>query len=424
MELGAPPPVLCQERLGILNMDAGRYEVTCNGRVPSDVLGHIQANAGVTGGAILEHFGRPPFGTPPDVLRAVIIGLLRGAKIRVTLPDVGMVTSVRDEGVRELLKEGGLRKATFEHNSRLIITPRDIVAMCTMFKDSMNVDVARNHDAVADAVHARFAGVRERLTDVEGRFRHLPRNAAWPDVMVKLGTALEACRRNRNVEPTLIAVKKNIHPLRDGLILLRKMETDLSEATIETLRQAEDVLRHCWPGLQALGADDEARAAATAISAHLETERAWEDAADLVPRVEQVRSAYRARRKAILDAHATKVEQLLTRLKLRDGFEKLGPDQRHQVLRHLSEGALPGTDEKAVAPPIEALEAQLAGRREVAESKALAQLDAFLETPTVDLDLGLHRREIKTEGELNSVLEDIRGRVLAELGAGHRVRLK
>jgi hypothetical protein len=37
-ELAAPPPVFGQERLGLLTLDAGRYEVTCHGRVPTDVL--------------------------------------------------------------------------------------------------------------------------------------------------------------------------------------------------------------------------------------------------------------------------------------------------------------------------------------------------------------------------------------------------
>ncbi|HQP39135.1 MAG TPA: hypothetical protein PLI95_28325, partial [Polyangiaceae bacterium] len=318
----------------------------------------------------------------------------------------------------------GLRKARIIPNTDEDVSQRDLNAICKTFHDVLNVEVARNSDAIHAAVTARFAAVRERLTSVSERFRQLPRNTAWPETLTRLERALESCRRDRKVKPTLIAVKRNLSALRDGITLLRRMETDLTEATTETLRQAEDAHQLCWPGLQALGADPEVRAAATDIAAHLVTERAWEDAAELRPKVELVRTAYRIRRKAILDAHAHEVELLIERLKLRDGFEKLDPDQRHQVVRHLSEGALAGTDEKAVAPPIEALEALLAAKRAMAESKALAQLDGFLNIATVDVALNVAGREIKSEAELDLLLDEIRRRVLHELGSKHRVRLK
>jgi hypothetical protein len=129
-----------------------------------------------------------------------------------------------------------------------------------------------------------------------------------------------------------------------------------------------------------------------------------------------------------LDADAKEVDLAIERLKRRSGFERLDPDQRHQVLRHLREGAAPGTDERAVAPALEALEGQLAARRDVAEAKALAQLDALLETlgetPVVEVALDLGGREIETEAELERLLDEVRRRILHQLAARHRVRLR
>jgi hypothetical protein len=119
---------------------------------------------------------------------------------------------------------------------------------------------------------------------------------------------------------------------------------------------------------------------------------------------------------------------LRDRIKRKDGFDRLDGDQRHAVLRHLTEGTAPGTDEKAIAPALEALEGQLATRREAAESKALAQFDAFRETvgalPVVEISLGLGGREIDSEAELDRLLADLRARILHELTAKHRVRLR
>jgi len=423
-ELVAPPPVICQDRLGILSLDAGRYEVTCGGRVPTDVLAYVKDSPGVTGGSVLEHFGRPPYGTPPDVLRAVVVGLLRGGKVRVELTGVGELTSVRDEGARDLMKDTGLRKAKLFENTKETLKPRDRNAICTLFKTQLNADVARDNDAIAIAVSAKFASVRERLTNLGETFRKLPRDTVYPEALTKLERALETCRRDRKVEPTVLAVKRSLPALRDGLTLLRRMESDVTDQAVDILRQAEDVWKVLWPGLDASGATEEVRAAALAIRAHLETERPWEDTADLVPQIQLVRDAYRARRRSILEAHATKVDRAMEQIKRRNGMEKLDPDQRHEVLLYLTEGAASGTDEKSVAPPLEALEALLSARREAAETRALARLDALLGTPTVEVDLRLPGREIKNEADLEKLVNEIRERVLAELGVKHVVRLK
>ena len=423
-ELVAPPPVLCQERLGLLALDSGRYEVKCNGRVPMDVIAYVRDNPGVTGASLLEHFGRPPHGTPPDVLRAVVVGLLRGGRVRVEMTGAGELTSVRDEGARDLLKDTGLRKARLFENTKETLSARDRNAICVLFRDLLGADIARDNDAIAIAVADRFARVRDRLTSLAERFRRLPRDTDYPETLTKLERALETCRRDRRVEPTVLSLKRSLPALRDGLTLLRRMESDVTDEAIDILRQAEDVWKLLWPGLASMGTTEQAHASAKTLQAHLETERPWEDTAELAPHVEVVREAYRAKRRGILDAHATKVDGIIERLKRRDGMERLDPDQRYDVLRYLSEGAASGTDDKAVAPPLEALEALLAMRRETAEAKALARLDALLGTPTVDVVLDFAGREIKTEADLDRVVDELRRKVLLELGANHVVRLK
>ena len=426
-DLSAPPPVFGQERLGLLSLDAGRYELTCNGRVPSDVFRFIK-QSGATGSTLLAHFGGPPHGVPPDVLRAVVLGLLRAGKIRVEIPGESDLTSVRDQGARELLKETVLRKARITENTTTVVDPRTRTAICNFFKEQLGKEVARDNDAIADAVAEKFGAIRDRLDAIATTFRRLPKDVAFPKALTELGAAIERCRRDRKVEPTVLAVKRSLDALRDGMVLLRRMETDLTPAAIDAIVKAEDVLRYAWPGLAAVGASEEARAAAAAIEAHLRTERPWEDAPELTAHVERIRSEVRARRRAILDAHERAVEAGLERLKRRPGFDRLDPDQRHAVLHHLREGGAAGTDENAIAPALEGLETHLAARRDAAERKAITQLDATLEaigaTPVVEVTVELSGREIENEAELDRLLVEIRTRVVHELSAHHRVRLR
>jgi hypothetical protein len=206
------------------------------------------------------------------------------------------------------------------------------------------------------------------------------------------------------------------------------MESDLADAAVTAVNTATEIHTYEWPGLLGIGPTDEARAAAASLHAHLRTERPWEDVGQLAQHADVVRGEFRERRRAILARHEVELEQALDRIKRREGFDRLDPDQRHKVLQHLREGAAAGTDDKAIAPPLEALEGLLAARREAGERRAVQQLDAFRESsgarPVVEVPLGLSGREIETEADLDRLLADLRARILQELSAKHRVRLK
>jgi hypothetical protein len=427
-DLSAPPPVFGDEKLGILSLDASRYEAACKGRVPQEILKQVRDEGAMTGATLIAKLGGPPHGVPPDVTRAAVVGLLRGGKIRVELAGGPDITSVRDEGARELLKDGGFRKARISENTTEKPLPRDINAICGLFKEQLGKDLARDSNAIADAVVQYFPDIRRRLNELDHRFRRLPKGTAYPNALKKLEAALENCCRDRRAEPTLLAVKRALNPLRDGLTLLRRMESELNEDAVTAVGMAGEVWTYEWPGLAAIGPSEAARSAASVIDAHLKVERPWEDTSDLAKQADCIRSEYRERRRAILARHEHELEAAIARIKRREGFDRLDADQRHKVLNHLREGAAANTDERAVAPPLEALDPQLAVRRETAEHKGIQQLDAFRESsgerPVVEVALGLAGREIESEAELDRLLADLRARIVMELTAKHRVRIR
>jgi len=426
-ELAAPPAVFGQERLGLLTLDAGRYEVTCHGRVPATVLAYINGNPGVTGSTLLAHFGAPPHGVPPDVLKAVVVGLLRGAKVRIQMQGGGELTSVRDEGVRELLKETGLRKAELFPNTKEALEPRDRASICKFFAEHFATDIARENEAIADAVVKYFKGARERLNLVGANFRKLPGGIKYPKALENLERALELCRSSRQIEPVAKAVKGQLGSLQDGLSLLRRVERDLTDDAIVALRLAHDTQTLLWPEFESL-APPEAKVALSAIESHLKAERPWEDLGDLKRQVECLRQAYRDVRAGILAVHAVKVEAAIERVKRRDGFDRLNPDQRHQVTSHLREGAPLQTTPEQLVPSLRLLDDIFAAKLEAVEQKAQAHLDEVLatlgENPTVEVDLETRGRVIRDASELERWIADVRDRVGRELAANHRVRLK
>jgi len=113
-------------------------------------------------------------------------------------------------------------------------------------------------------------------------------------------------------------------------------------------------------------------------------------------------------------------------LRARDGFGKLNDDQRHHVLRPITE-ALFDTNAEQVHPPLKALADGARARIADALAEANDRLDKILSEgdrqQVVKLASNLRNREVRTEQELEAVLEDLRQRVSAQLRAGHRVRL-
>jgi hypothetical protein len=206
------------------------------------------------------------------------------------------------------------------------------------------------------------------------------------------------------------------------------MAVDLTDAAIQAVRAAETALKDYWPALEVLGPVPETRAAADAIRAHLQSDRVWADTVELESAIQRLSTDYRSARAAVLAAHDARLEKAVERLKLREGVDRLDPDQRHQILRPIKEGGAHNTDDRAVEPPLQGLAVLLADRLDKGETRALAELDALLESigekPTKEIPIQLSGREIKSESELDYWLQDLKRRVLLELAAGHRVRLK
>lgn len=67
-----PSAKLMADEIGILELDGGCYEPTCVGVVPSRINDKIRGDGGISGAALLSHFGGPPYGYPPRLLKACV----------------------------------------------------------------------------------------------------------------------------------------------------------------------------------------------------------------------------------------------------------------------------------------------------------------------------------------------------------------
>jgi hypothetical protein len=221
-------------------------------------------------------------------------------------------------------------------------------------------------------------------------------------------------------------VKAHLDVLRDGFAALARFETDLSDPVIDTLVDAAATVSEHLAQLDALGAAAEVEADAKALREHLALERPWIDARTLEAPTAHLREHYVAQRKALLGAQEREAEAARSALKRTPGFERLGPDAMHRVLRPITEAAWDTTAD-AVAPRLVELRdgfaRRLAEAKEVADERLVEELQSLGGKPIVPLAISLRGRTIESRADLDALLREIEARITERLAKNERVRL-
>ncbi|MGA4981950.1 BREX system P-loop protein BrxC [Streptomyces cellulosae] len=428
-ELSGPSTKFLTGDLGILELDSGRYVSSCSGVVARRIQEYIEAEGGLGGTTLLAHFGGPPYGYTPNVVKACIAGLLRAGKVRLQ-PDGGNeITAIRDAGVRDLFdKDRAFRRTTIFPAGEDDIGFQSRARICKFFEERLSHRMDREDHAIADAVALHFPQLAQKLRGVQGQLNQLPGSPEGPAVFGKLDDALEQCIRTcRQTKPTVKLVKKHLDTLQDGVQLLQLYDAELTVDAIRAVTAAHDVLTYQATQLKDLGvAPTKVEAAVTRVAAPLEAERPWRDIGALDEDLAEIRNCYLAERQRLLQWQEQQAETARARVKARDGFSTLTGEQAHRVLRPFVL-AVTDTTAEAIAPPLVSLKDPFMLALQRAEDQANDLLDEILsegEKPLIArVDLQLRNREVATETDVQALVDEIKERLLEQVRAGARVRL-
>ena len=425
--LSGPSYKFMKEGLGILELDAGKYVPTCSGEVPARIEQFIVDENGVPGNTLLTHFGSAPYGYAADVVKACLVGLLRGSKIRIR-PEAGLeITSVRDPGAKDIFtKDRDLKRADLLPPSEVGIKPQDRVKICRFFQESLTIALDRENDAIADAVFQHFPNQVKRLQELEQRYNRLPDRPELPATLIKLRDALEKCTRSRQVEETVKAVKKHLDALADGIQELGILLPDLTDEAIAAVARVVAIRDRQVVQLRQAERIAEVSTAVTALEEQLGLERPWREIKVLQPQWEAIEAHYRAVRLELIEQQEQQAEAIRTQVKQRQGFIKLNDDKASQVLRPIQEATYDTTQE-AVFPALIELRDSAMLRLQTAAEKANGYLDSALSLVTdeqvIQVVLGLSGREVSTPEEVEVLVSLLRDRLLSQLKENVRIRL-
>ena len=431
-ELSGPSPKFLLAELGILELDGGRYIPTCSGVVPHRVRAYIETERGVSGSALLAHFGAPPYGYTANVVKACVAGLLRDTRLRLQ-PEAGTeITAIRDAGVRELFdRERAFRSAMILPVGAGDISPQDRARICRFFADRLQHSMEREDHAIADAVSLHFPPLLGKLREVRTNLNRLPGSPNEPENLRRLGEVLEnGIRLARQTRPTVDLVKHNLDLLNDSVPTLQQYTAELTPQTVTALREAQQVLDYNAGQLSTHEVNGEIQDAAERIRQLLAQDRPWRELTSISGDLDRIRLAYKSERQRLLRWQEEQVEAARVRIRARDGFTTLTSSDVHSVFSPLASAATDTTAE-ASSPPLADLGDPFLLRLRRAEERAHQTLDTILSrrinialiTP-MDLASRLRNRELTSAADVDALVNEIRTTLMTQIEAGMRVRLQ
>ncbi|MEE9383578.1 MAG: BREX system P-loop protein BrxC [Nannocystaceae bacterium] len=426
--LSGPSQKFFASDLGILDDDAGRIVPSCSGAIPKRVHKLIEGQQGVSGATLLKHFSEPPYGHTSSVVKACIAGLLRAGKIRVQPSGQPEITTIGDGGVRDFFeKDRTFKQADIFPSGEQRIKPQDRAKIQELFATVFDRAIEPENEPIADAVGEVMPATATKLRNVEKALNKLPGCPDAPAIVHKLSKAIEDALRSRQVEPRVLAVRKHLATLRDGVSLLNRYQAELTQDAIESVRNARAVIDGHYQQLvdQAV-AGDALQAAQQAIALQLRSEHPWRDIGGVEHHVELIRKTYEDTRTALIAQQGVLAEAARERVKGICGYARLGDDDRAAVLRILDEVAI-DTTPQALAPPLTQIVNGLAARLDEAREHARYKLDEIQAKKTgkvvVQVTIKAHDIEIATVADVESLLDEIRQRLMEQISKGQKVRL-
>jgi Family of unknown function (DUF6079) len=417
--LSGPSSKFMAAGLGILELDAGKYNPTCSGQVPTRIEQYIVDQNGIVGSVLLNHFGSPPFGYSVDVIRACLAGLLRAKKIRIRPESGKEITSIQDPDVENLFtRDRDIRRAELLPKGEGGLTARDKVAICQFFKDALGIDLDREEEAIADAAFNYLPAQVRRLQELEQRYNRLPNRPELPAKLVNLRKAVENSVRSRQIEDTVLMVKKHLDDLRDGIQELNSSLADLTDEAVAAVSRAVAVREAQIVQLKQIGHSAVITAAVAAVEEQLALGRPWRDIASLEPHLQAIELNYRQVRLGLIERQEQQAEAIRQRLKQRQGFFRLSEDKADLVFSPIRRAAY-DTTQDAFYPSLLELRDTAVLRLQEAEQSASLSLDdalcAVTDEQVIQLPLNLNGKEVRSAEDVGALVKQLEERLLSQL---------
>lgn len=405
--------------LGLLRDEKGKTVFRTESGPLKEVLDRIEerANYGDTasGRYLADEFAKEPFGWDFEVVRLLVLSLLRAGKIEATSKGQTLDTVTGVEARETFSNNNLFRQASFRPKKGIEF--EELVKASEAFRDTfgsevkelnassivaeLRKEVARNEDTVASALATLTA-------------HRLPGSTVLEEAIGQMKAIL------RGSEDNAIATFNASHrAIKDAIKRAVELEQVLSEPRLHDLERAREAQSNLWTFLeQEADIADDLRMCATELEDLLQRETFFKELPAIEQHTRALELEYQRRFDEALDARVAAYTKAFDELVKTPGWTEIDEDQQRRLAEPFERGMK--RDETGVTIP------QLRADRDACDGRlraAIAELRRIIDgerVVTVSV-ASYFAGGIETEEQLEAALDGIREECARLIGAGKKV---
>lgn len=405
--------------LGLLRDEKGKTVFRTESGPLKEVLDRIEerANYGDTasGRYLADEFAKEPFGWDFEVVRLLVLSLLRAGKIEATSKGQTLDTVTGVEARETFSNNNLFRQASFRPKKGIEF--EELVKASEAFRDTfgsevkelnassivaeLRKEVARNEDTVASALATLTA-------------HRLPGSTVLEEAIGQMKAIL------RGSEDNAIATFNASHrAIKDAIKRAVELEQVLSEPRLHDLERARKAQSNLWTFLeQEADIADDLRMCATELEDLLQRETFFKELPAIEQHTRALELEYQRRFDEALDARVAAYTKAFDELVKTPGWKEIDEDQQRRLAEPFERGMK--RDETGVTIP------QLRADRDACDGRlraAIAELRRIIDgerVVTVSV-ASYFAGGIETEEQLEAALDGIREECARLIGAGKKV---
>ena len=412
-------PSVFSSTLNLLRDEKGKTVFRVDSGPLKVVLDRIEerANYGDTasGRLLTEELAKEPFGWDFDVVRLLVLSLLRAGKVEAISNGQTLESAVGVDAREKLLNNTGFRQASFRPKKGIEF--EELVRASEAFRDTFGTEVRElNAGAIAGELRREVGRLQDQVEaalEVLTTYR-LPGR----DMLEGAVGQMKAIQRGSE-DNALATFNASHRSLKDAIRRAAELEQNLTEPRLYELEKARRILATAWPFLkQEPEISEEVRGSASRLEDLLERETFYRELPSIEQSARMLGFAYEFLYEAALSERMAVYEEAFKLLVKAPGFTELDEEQRSRL-------ALPF--ERGRQRPNESLPIpQLRSERDACEGRlraALQELRRVIDGErVVALSFGSYFGDgVETEEQLDEALKGVREECARLIGAGKKV---
>ena len=411
------PPVFGS--LGLLRDEKGKTVFRVESGALAEVLTRIEerANYGDTasGRYLAEELAKEPFGWDFEVVRLLVLSLLRAGKLQATSKGQTIDSATGIDARDTFSNNNFFRQASFRPKKGIEF--EELVKASESFRDTFGSEVKElNAGAIVAELRREIARHEDPVASAHGQVvtYRLPGATVLDGAIGQMKAVL------RGSEDNAIATFNASHrSIKDAIKRATEPDQALSEARLRDLDRAREALRTAWPFLRSeQDVSEDLRAKAAELEDLLARETFYRELPAIEQHASAIEAEYGRRFDEALEARIQAYTQALERLARTPGWDSIGQDQQTKLAVPLERGTT--RDQGRVPIP------QLRSELDACEPRlqhAIAELHRIVDgdrVATVRLG-GYFSGGIETEEQLDAALSGIREECSRLIGTGKKV---